>query len=464
MTSDSWSPNLPLSDNDEPLYEAIIRGLKDDIATGRLSADSRLPTHREMAHRLGVAIGTVTRAYSEAERQGIIRSEGRRGTFVGATRGPSHLSQLMDQGGALIDLSRNEAPSVADPSLAAALKIIARQASAQQLLRYTPAPGLYRHREAGAKWVTAHGLPTSADSVVIAAGAQHALFTLFSALLEPGDAVATDHFAYPGLMTIADRLRLQLVGIAGDEDGILPDALRATCRRRKVRMLYCNPTLNNPTNIVVSGERRRAIAQTAEQLGIAIVEDEIFRPLQTDPPPLITSFVPHRSCLIMSVSKTITPGLRVGFMVSPQEWRARITDCLQSGLLNVPALSAEIVAGWIQNGTADKVIAHRRQELAWRHGLLNATLPGLAIHPNSHSCHAWLQLPRLWNCTRFSLEAQRRGVIVAPAEMFAVERKTSANMIRISLGAAESRESLQAALNILAAILEQPEHSHAPSV
>lgn len=462
--SEVWSPPTPISDKDEPLYEAIIRALGDDIGSGKLSIDSRLPTHRELADILGIAIGTVTRAYSEAERRGMIRSEGRRGTFVGSTKGPSPLSQIMDQRSPHIDLSRNEAPHVADPSLALALKNIARQPDSQLLLRYAPAPGLLRHREAGARWVAQHGLRTGADSVIIAAGAQHALFTFFSAMLGPGDAVATDHFAYPGLMTIADRLRLQLVGVSGDEDGVLPDALRAACRRRKVRMLYCNPTLHNPTNIIVSEERRRAIAETAEQLGIGIVEDEIFRPLVTNPPPLITSFVPHRSCLVMSVSKTITPGLRVGFVVPPPEWQQKIVDSLQSGMLNVPLLSCEIVAGWILDGTADKVIARRRQELVWRHGLLEATLPGAATHPNPHSCHAWLRLPEQWNCTQFSMEAQRRGVIVAPAEMFAVEHKTSTNAIRISIGAAESRESLQAALVILAGILERPSRPHAPSV
>ncbi len=459
-----WSPLSPISDKDEPLYEAIIRALGNDIGAGRLAADSRLPTHRELADILGIAIGTVTRAYTEAERRGLIRSEGRRGTFVGATKGPSSLSFVMDHRSQLIDLSRNEAPHVEDPSLAVALKNIARQPDSQRLLRYAPTPGLLRHREAGARWVGQHGLPTSADSVIIAAGAQHALFTILSAMLEPGDALATDQYAYPGLMTIADRLRIQLVGVAGDDDGILPDALRAACRRRKVRMLYCNPTLHNPTNIIVSSERRTAIAETVDKLEIGVVEDEIFRPLLIDPPPMISSLLPHRSCLIMSVSKTITPGLRVGFVVPPPDWRQRIIDALQSGLLNVPALSSEIVAGWILDGTADKVIARRRQELAWRHSLLDATLPGSAIHPNPHSCHAWLRMPEHWNCTQFAMEAQRRGVVIAPAEMFAVERKPDLNAIRISVGAAESRESLQTALVILAGILERPGRPHAPSV
>jgi DNA-binding transcriptional MocR family regulator len=91
-------------------------------------------------------------------------------------------------------------------------------------------------------------------------------------------------------------------------------------------------------------------------------------------------------------------------------------------------------------------------------------LPGTAIHPNPYSCHAWLRLPEHWNCTQFAMEAQRRGVLVAPAEMFAVERTSSVNAIRISVGAAESRESLQAALVILAGILERPGRPHAPSV
>jgi len=462
--SETWTPTLPLSDKDESLYEGIIRALGDDIETGKLSSDTRLPTHRELADILGVAIGTVTRAYTEAERRGLIRSEGRRGTFVGAIKGPSSLSRLMDQEPSMIDLSRNEAPHTADPSLALALKTIGRRPDAQHLLRYAPVVGIRRHREAGARWIAQSGMQTDAESVIIAAGAQHALFTIFSAMLEPGDVLATDQFAYPGLMTIADRLRIQLVAVQGDKEGILPDALRVVCRRRKVRMLYCNPTLHNPTNIIVSAERRKAIAEVAEKLGIGIVEDEIFRPLLTDPPPLITSLVPHRSCLVMSVSKTVTPGLRVGYVVAPSDWRQKITDALQSGLLNVPSLSCEIVAGWILDGTADKVIARRRQELAWRHNLLSTLLTGVTIHSHPHSCHDWVELPSTWPCTQFAMEAQRRGVVVAPAEMFAVERKTSVNAIRISVGAAESREALQTALVILAGILEHSGRPHAPSV
>jgi DNA-binding transcriptional MocR family regulator len=229
-------------------------------------------------------------------------------------------------------------------------------------------------------------------------------------------------------------------------------------------MLYCNPTLHNPTNIVVTAERRKAIADLADKLGIGIVEDEIFRPLLPDPPPLLSALAPHRSCLVMSVSKTITPGLRVGFVVPPAEWRQKISDALQSGLLNVPSLSSEIVAGWILDGTADKVIARRRQELAWRHNLLSTHLTGVTIHSHAYSCHDWIELPASWPCSQFAMEAQRRGVVVAPAEMFAVERKTSVNAIRISVGAAESREALQTALVILAGILERSGRPHAPSV
>ena len=138
----TWTPTLPISDKDESLYEGIIRALGDDIETGKLNSDSRLPTHRELADILGVAIGTVTRAYTEAERRGLIRSEGRRGTFVGAVKGPSSLSKLMDQEPSLIDLSRNEAPHTADPSLALALKTIGRRLDAQHLLRYAPVVGI----------------------------------------------------------------------------------------------------------------------------------------------------------------------------------------------------------------------------------------------------------------------------------------------------------------------------------
>ena len=94
MTID-WLPEI--KKGDEPLYLAITKALADDIAVGRLSQGHRLPTHRELADGLGIAIGTVTRAYAEAEQRGLIHGEGRRGTFVGEpTRGRFALSSLAD--------------------------------------------------------------------------------------------------------------------------------------------------------------------------------------------------------------------------------------------------------------------------------------------------------------------------------------------------------------------------------
>ena len=146
-----WKPTI--TETDQPLYLAVVRALANDIEAGLLATDTRLLTHREMADQLGVAVGTVTRAYVEAERRGLIRSEGRRGTFVGASHsGLSRLAAIASKPARGIDLSKNHPLYSLDPDITPALRQLARSSQVGDLLEYPPAPGLMRHRDAGARW------------------------------------------------------------------------------------------------------------------------------------------------------------------------------------------------------------------------------------------------------------------------------------------------------------------------
>lgn len=448
----NWKPLIQKSN--EPLYIAIVKALSDDIASGKLTEDFRLPTQRELANNLGIAIGTVTKAYSEAERRGIVRSEGRRGTFVGeARRGRSSLAALAHAGAEAIDLASNHPTHGLDPGLAQALRALARKPGIQRLLEYPPAAGFPHHREAGAAWISGMGLKTDSDSILITAGAQHAMLVAFAAFAEPGDTVATEQLTYPGVMAAAEMLGLHVCGVAADDDGILPDSLEHLCRQRKVRALYLNPTYQNPTNVTLPLSRRKEIAALAEKHDFKILEDDIFRPLCPNPEPFVSSLAPEKSALVVSASKTVATGLRVGFVCAPKGLRNKILEKLQITSLGVPPLPTEILTMWLSDGTAAKIIARRRIELEQRQQLVRDTLGAWDIRTAVSSGQVWVRLPEDRPGMEFAMEAQRRGVAIAPAELFAVDRKTPVNAIRLAVGFVPDQQSLKRGLEILAEIL-----------
>lgn len=447
-----WCPVVQKSD--EPFYLSLIRALQDDVAAGRLAVGTRLPTQRDLATRLGVALGTVTRAYAEAARRGLVHGDGRRGTFVGEPPSArSLLSSLYREANAGVDLSKNHPAAGHDPDLAPVLRQISQASDVQHLLQYPPSSGYSHHREAGRAWLERLGLTVDPDRLYICAGAQHALMVIFSAETRPGDRIATEAYTYPGTRTIADLMGLELVGVEMDDEGPIPDAFESLCKRQDIRLFYFNPTYQNPTNAIMSLDRRRRIAEVAATYGVTIVEDEVLAPLMDRHPGFLSALAPEQSYCVISSSKALAAGLRIGFIAAPQRAVRRLNESLQASILGVPPLMAEIFARWHADGTLEKTVARRKRELAEAQRLTATILHGHDLRGQATSYHVWLRLPEPWTSLRFAAEAQARGVAVTPAELFAADRSRSVPAVRLSVGAVSDREALKSGLETLRDLL-----------
>lgn len=447
-----WKPRI--DKNQAPLFMALVQAIADDIKYGILSSGIRLPTHRELADDLKMAVGTVTRAYDEAERRGLIYGDGRRGTFVGEMPSGRRLLASISRGFPTgIDLSKNHPAHAFDPDLASALRSIARKPECQRLLQYPPAAGMQEHRVAGAKWIESLGLKVEPDSLFLCGGAQHALMVVFAAETHPGDTVACEEYTYPGVKAIAETLGLELLGIPMDDEGIIPDILEHQCKHKSIRLLYCNPSLQNPTNRIFTSARRRQIAAIAERYDFEVVEDEILSPLLDEQPDFISGFAPERTYFVISASKAIAAGLRLGFIVAPQSSRQKLSDSLQASNLGGPPLMAEIFKQWLDSGIIGKTVARRKRELAAMNRITEEELKNFNLHTVNNGYHVWLQLPESWAGVKFTMEAQKKGVMVAPAEIFAVDKKAALNLVRLSIGAISDQEQLKRGLEILTRIL-----------
>jgi len=453
-----WTPDLERRSG--PRYLAIAEAIDDAIAKGEFRPGDRLPTHRALARRLGLPVGTVSRAYVEAERRGLIQGEVGRGTFVRdydeGTLGPPRASGAPGAS----DLSSNyptALPGNEDArEMALALADLSSSPLLGRLLEYSDAGGAMHHRAAGAEWLHRCGLDVEPERVLVTSAAHHALTITLAALAQPGDTILTESLTYPALKTIAGLLHLRVEGVALDRDGLVPEALDEACARLRPRALYTVPTIHNPTCSVMPVERRKRIAEIVEARDLVVLEDEVHGRLQDPPLPPLASFVPQRACFIASMSKCLAPGLRIAYLVVPPESRERLTTALWASTWMAVPIMAEIASRWIRDGAAERILEARRGESARRQAMAAELLEEFefAAHPNGF--HLWLRLPAPWRAEEFVLEARQRGVLLSPTSSFAVERSAAPDAVRICLGALRDHEVLSRALSALAEMLRNP--------
>jgi DNA-binding transcriptional MocR family regulator len=452
----NWLPDL--SRFSGPRYRAIAEALAADIRDGSLVPGTRLPTHRDLAWRLHVTVGTVSRAYAEAERRGLIGGEVGRGTFVREAVSARILSFVRPEPerADFIDLSFNY-PIVGDeaPALAKVLGRLAGSNDLATLLQYAPSAGRLPDRKAGAAWIARSGLETSAERVVLTNGGQHALATVLSALTRAGDSVATEWLTYPGMRALANLLDLRLVGLAMDSDGLLPDSFEAACRSGALKALYTMPTLHNPTTAIMPEDRRRAIADIARRHGVAIVEDDVYGFLLDAPPLPIANLVPELGFFIGSTSKSMAPGLRVGYVHAPPAWIDRLAAAMRATTYMATPLMAEIASLWINDGVADALVAAKRRAAQTRRHIVETALAGARFRSHPAAFHLLLSLPDNWQADEFAAAARRRGVGLTQAASFAVGRGTAPNAVRLCFGTPAGDQVLERGLRIVAELLAE---------
>ena len=165
----------------------------------------------------------------------------------------------------LVDMSMNLPPRFENQSLTTSLFDAARQLEDQGLellMRYQEPGGIMKDREIGTSWLSRRLPDITPDRVLLSAGAQGALLAVLSILTEPGDLVCTEHLTYPGFRSVAAHLRLKLIPLEMDENGLIPEAFEMACRASKIKALYCVPTLHNPTTRTIPSSRRQQLVES----------------------------------------------------------------------------------------------------------------------------------------------------------------------------------------------------------
>lgn len=428
-------------------YKQLVDTLAAEIRAGRLAPGTRLPTHRELAAKKGLALVTATRVYAELGAMGLVSGETGRGTFVREALLPRGLG--IDQQAAaagMVDLNFNY-PALPGQSdlLRSALRQLAASGDLEALLRYQPHGGRQHERATVARHLASRGLAVSANQVAIVDGAQHGLATTVMALLQPGDVVAVDALTYPGFKVLAEAQRLELAPIAAAGQGPDLDALEALCKRRRVRAVYAMPTLHNPLGWVMAASRRRQLVAIARRHGLLIIEDAAYAFLAPDPPAPLAALAPESTVYVSGLSKSVATGLRVGFVAAPAAWLPKIERAIRATTWNTPGVMTAIACGWLEDGTVARLEAQKRQDAMTRQAIAGDVLGGLRCVRHPASYFVWLPLAEEVRADKVAVALVSHGISVSTAEPFAITRQVP-HALRLALGSVELdalREALE---------------------
>lgn len=429
-------------------YLRIVQSIEADIRAGRLRPGDPVPSHRAAARRWGVAVATVTRAYAEAARRGLLNCRAGAVTRVAAaitapTSAPTAPNNLADNI-PLAPTTLNE-----DALLLQAFEALAHGRARALLGRTEQASDLPAHKAALGAWLASLGVPVAGRTVLPSPGAQAALLAALRCVAMHA-AVACEPLVNPGLCAAAQFLGVRLLPLDCDAEGPLPGALAAAARRG-ASALYASPTCSNPLALHWSTQRRRELAALVHENGMWVIEDDDLLPLDPEPLPL-AQFAPDRSISIVGSSKLAGFALRTAAVAVPAAHAEEFIAQLRAAVWMASPLLVEVLAQWQVQGNLGALALARRSEARTCQLRALAALGNHGYRGPATGLHGWLPLTRPWDGERFAFHAARRGVAVTPAAAFRLPGATrkSIDGARLTWSAgADASASLAALVSLL---------------
>lgn len=453
----NWTPDpAALS---RPAYLSLAEQFVRAIESGALPIGTRLLPHRKLADRLGLSVQTVSRAYEELIRRGLVSGEIGRGSFVLGPAAEARQPYLAERPGEVVDLSilKPVVGAMHHERLRQGFAWLADNLSAASALSFRPNMVMPHHRNVAAGWLAQQGIDTDPALISITNGATPAITAALMSVAPPGATIAAEALTHHILTPLCTYLGLHLEGLKIDDDGLLPHALDEAARRGIVRAVYLQPNVINPLATLMPLARRMELVEVARRHDLSIIENDILNVMIPDRVATFAALAPERTLHICGFTKITVPGLRLAYLGSPPRHETAVSNRhLAANWMATPPM-VDLLSHWVDDGTLTQLARWQRQAMQDRHRLAQAVLgPSMPdCHPNS--LHLWLNLPDGWTEENFVDQARRRGVAVAAGQAFRAGDKPGRPAIRISLGSTLP-EDLQRGLGILRAMIaDEPE-------
>ncbi len=444
-----------------PIYLQVKRHFARLIHKGTLPAGHKLPASRDLAQSLGLNRGTVINAYSELEAEGLIHSHIGQGTFVNPKAGSEREgSELFSETGPARSKlwrvafarrmermkSREEmafrSVKVSDDTISFAggapetslfpVEEFSRAMSAAlrkhggQLLEYGPSQGYFPLRQWVSARLTAFGIEAAPEEVTIVSGSQQALDLVGRLLLDPDDLVVVEDPTYFGALNSFNAFQATYLSVRRDSAGLDLDALENILAQHHPKFLYVIPNFHYPTGHCLGTSATGQLMEVLERYQVPFVEDDFCANLRYEgriEPALKSMDRTGLGIYIGTFSKSLFPGLRIGWVIAPKEISERLVQAKQACDLRSGILVQAAAYEFCSRGAFDRHLKVVREAYRTRR---DVALKALEKHfpqgshwekPNG-GLSLWVTLPREVDTMELLGETAAAGVLFAPGTLF----------------------------------------------
>ncbi|MCL2891346.1 PLP-dependent aminotransferase family protein [Brenneria tiliae] len=434
-------------------YQYLASLLEQRIEQGLYQGGERLPSVRALSSEHGVSISTVQQAYHLLEARQLIMPQPRSGYFVaprkatppmpGLTR-PAQRPVEITQWESVLELFNNApacntfnfgggTPDISQSTMKPLWKALTRlcQHQDQRVLNYGNIHGAPELRSQVARLALDSGCQLTEDDIVITTGCQEALFTAVRAVCQPGDIVALESPTFPGTLQILRGLGIKVIEIPTCAiAGISLDALKLALEQWPIKAVLLVPTCNNPLGFCMPDQDKQALVTLAQQFDLAIIEDDAYGELVYDYPRArtIKSFDEDgRVLLCSSFSKTLAPGLRVGW-IAPGRYLERVihTKYISTGYTVTHTQLA--VAEFIRLGHYQPHLRRMRMQYKYNRDDFTCWIRhyfpcGICVSRPQGGFLMWIELPESFDSLRLNREVRKAGIQIAAGSLFSASGK-----------------------------------------
>jgi Transcriptional regulators containing a DNA-binding HTH domain and an aminotransferase domain (MocR family) and their eukaryotic orthologs len=448
----SWKPDLTKSNG--PLYKTLAMMLQEDIMNGKLPPGTKLPPQRELADYLDINLSTVSRAFKLCEQSGFICASVGNGTFVASDAGTNNILHTNPESSQIIEMGSILPNAQPNKIITEYMQKLLTEPDVEKLLQYGTPESTFSQKDAAVKWIAKTNYSVNPEQILFSGGGQNAIAAVLASLFKAGDKVGTDPLTYPGIKTAAKMLGIQLVPIEWSDNEISKEGLINACKNDKIKGIYIIPDFHNPTTHVMSLNTRKMIAEIAKRNQLIVIEDAINSLLQEKPLPPVASFAPEQTIYILSLSKILSPGLRLAYIAAPTLYHKELATGLYNLNITVSPFLLELSSRLIHTDWAERVAAERRRYAKQQNKIVNQFIDPSRIHGQIECPFRWIELPEMFTGKSFEICAKNEGLQVFSEERFLVGNTSAKGAIRISVTAARSSEEFERGMNILKRLLE----------
>lgn len=461
-----------LSSSQGPKYRAVADRIRSAIRRKELAPSEKLPPVRELAYQLEITPGTVARAYKILIDEGVLQAEVGRGTFVA----PPVTEEVDEQGfidselvldvaphnneagdGYHVNLFSPHLPNVGQARLIRELLGEIAENPPSGLMHYPSREAARPAREAAARWLSERAVGRVRESdVVIANGGQNALCLVLQTVLRGRrPVVLVEELSYPGFRRAAELLRAEVVPVAMDAEGIIPAALEAAARQHDAQILCTSPEAHNPTLVHTPLARRQALVEVARRHDLQLLEDNCYHVADASVPGY-RLLAPERGWYVTSISKSITPSLRMGFALAPNDRAAHLRRAGEHSFFGLATPLADLMARLLVDPRLEG-LNHKVHEVIRDYVQCAVNVLGsyqMAWRPDMP--FLWLNLPLGWRTGAFVQAAEAEGVRVRSAEDFVLRTSRAPHAVRLSINAGVPLDTFERAMQRLRRLLDNP--------